>query len=63
LCTQKHLTHEKVFKSRAICMAGINNLFPGQEWKIQIVFGVTAIILGFAVSLTSFQWLLVLFLG
>ena len=29
--------------------------------KIQIVFGASAIILGFAVSLTSFQWVLVLF--
>ena len=29
--------------------------------RIQIAFGATAIILGFTVSLTSFQWLLVLF--
>ena len=41
---------------------GVKQFFSCERnGKIQTVFGITAIVLGFTVSLSSFQWLLVLF--
>jgi len=41
---------------------GVKQFFSRERnGKIQTVFGITAIVLGFTVSLSSFQWLLVLF--
>lgn len=49
------------FKSIIFASRGIKHFFSGdRNAKIQIVMGVTAIALGFTVSLSSFQWLLVL---
>jgi diacylglycerol kinase len=43
-------------------LQGIMQFFSrDRNGKIQMVIGITAIILGFTVSLSSFQWLLVLF--
>ncbi|HEU5167398.1 MAG TPA: diacylglycerol kinase family protein [Chitinophagaceae bacterium] len=50
--------------SNAVLFAwqGINQFFSrDRNGKIQLVIGLTAIILGFTVSLSSFQWILVLF--
>jgi undecaprenol kinase/diacylglycerol kinase (ATP) len=50
------------FRSVLFALQGIKQFFSrDRNGKIQIVFGATAIILGFTVSLSSFQWLLVLF--
>ena len=41
---------------------GVKQFFSrDRNGKIQTVIGITAIVLGFTVSLSSFQWLLVLF--
>jgi diacylglycerol kinase len=43
-------------------LQGVKQFFSRERnAKIQTVFGITAIVLGFTVSLSSFQWLLVLF--
>ena len=50
--------------SRSVLFAlqGIKQFFSrDRNGKIQTVIGITAIVLGFTVSLSSFQWLLVLF--
>lgn len=50
--------------SNAVLFAwqGINQFFSrDRNGKIQLVIGLTAIILGFTVSLSSIQWILVLF--
>ena len=50
------------FNAVLFALHGIKQFFSrDRNGKIQMVIGVTAIILGFTVSLTSFQWLLVLF--
>jgi len=50
------------FRSVVFALQGIKQFFSrDRNGKIQFVFGATAILLGFTVSLTSFQWLLVLF--
>jgi len=50
------------FKSVLFALQGMRQFFSrDRNGKIQIVFGVTAILLGFTVSLSAFQWLLVLF--
>jgi diacylglycerol kinase len=50
------------FKAVLFALQGIKQFFSrDRNGKIQIVIGITAIVLGFTVSLTSFQWLLVLF--
>lgn len=53
---------KKFFKSAFFALQGIKQFFfCDRNAKIQIVMGVTAIVLGFTVSLSSFQWMLVLF--
>ena len=53
---------KKFFKSVRFAAAGVNQFFScDRNGKIQIVIGITAITLGLTVSLSSFQWLLVLF--
>jgi len=53
---------KKFFKAVLFALQGIKQFFSrDRNGKIQIVIGITAIVLGFTVSLTSFQWLLVLF--
>ena len=50
------------FRSVTFAVQGVKQFFyHGRNGKIQTVLGVTAIALGFTVSLSSFQWLLVLF--
>jgi len=50
------------FNAVLFALQGIKQFFSrNRNGKIQIAFGATAIILGFTVSLTPFQWLLVLF--
>ena len=50
------------FRSLAFAIQGVKQFFHhGRNGKIQTVLGFTAIVLGFTVSLSSFQWLLVLF--
>ena len=50
------------FRSVMFASQGLKQFFSRERnAKIQSVFGVTAIILGITVSLSSFQWLLVLF--
>jgi len=50
------------FNAVLFALQGIKQFISrDRNGKIQLVFGATAIILGFTVSLTSFQWLLVLF--
>ena len=50
------------FKSLMFAIVGVKQFFSrDRNGKIQTVIGITAIILGFTVSLSSFQWLLVLF--
>jgi len=50
------------FSSVLFALQGMRQFFSrDRNGKIQIVFGVTAILLGFTVSLSAFQWLLVLF--
>ena len=49
-------------KSVMFAMQGMKQFFSrDRNGKIQTVIGITAIALGFTVSLSSFQWLLVLF--
>ena len=49
-------------KSILFAFQGIKQFFSrDRNGKIQTVIGITAIVLGFTVSLSSFQWLLVLF--
>lgn len=53
---------KKFFKSVTFAAEGVKQFFfHDRNGKIQIVIGMTAITLGFTVSLSSFQWLLVLF--
>jgi len=53
---------KKFFKAVLFAWQGIKQFIScDRNGKIQIVIGITAIILGFTVSLSSFQWLLVLF--
>lgn len=50
------------FRSLMFATVGVKQFFSrDRNGKIQTVIGITAIILGFTVSLSSFQWLLVLF--
>ena len=50
------------FNAVLFALQGIKQFISrNRNGRIQIAFGATAIILGFTVSLTSFQWLLVLF--
>lgn len=50
------------FRSLMFAILGVKQFFSrDRNGKIQTVIGITAIILGFTVSLSSFQWLLVLF--
>jgi len=50
------------FNAVLFALQGIKQFISrDRNGKIQIAFGATAIILGFTVSLTPFQWLLVLF--
>jgi len=50
------------FRSVLFALQGMRQFFSrDRNAKIQIVIGMTAIILGFTVSLSAFQWLLVLF--
>jgi diacylglycerol kinase len=52
---------EKFFKSLIFATRGIKQFFfHERNSKLQTVMGVTAILLGIIVSLSSFQWLLVL---
>jgi len=53
---------KKFFNAVLFALQGIKQFFSrDRNGKIQIVFGATAVALGITVSLTSFQWLLVLF--
>ena len=50
------------FNALLFALQGIKQFFSrDRSGQIQMVIGITAIILGFTVSLTPFQWLLVLF--
>ena len=50
------------FNAVLFALLGVKQFFSrDRNGKIQMVFGITAIALGFTVSLSSFQWLLVLF--
>ena len=50
------------FNALLFALQGIKQFFSrDRNGQIQMVIGITAIILGFTVSLTPFQWLLVLF--
>ena len=50
------------FNSVMFALQGMKQFFSGdRNGKIQTVFGITAITLGFALSISSYQWLLVLF--
>ena len=50
------------FNAVLFALHGMKQFFArDRNGQIQMVIGITAIILGFTVSLTSFQWLLVLF--
>ena len=50
------------FNAVLFALQGIKQFFShDRNGRIQMVIGITAIILGFTVSLSSFQWLLVLF--
>jgi undecaprenol kinase/diacylglycerol kinase (ATP) len=50
------------FNAMLFALQGMKQFFShDRNGQIQIVIGTTAITLGFTVSLTSFQWLLVLF--
>lgn len=49
-------------KSVMFALVGVKQFFSrDRNGKIQTVIGIAAIVLGFTVSLSSFQWLLVLF--
>ena len=50
------------FNAVLFALQGIKQFFSrDRNGQIQMVIGITAIILGFTVSLSSYQWLLVLF--
>ena len=50
------------FNAVLFALQGMKQFFSrDRNGQIQMVIGITAIILGFTVSLTPFQWLLVLF--
>ncbi len=50
------------FNSVMFALQGMKHFFSGdRNGKIQVVLGVAAIALGFALSISSYQWLLVLF--
>lgn len=50
------------FNSVMFALQGMKQFFSGdRNGKIQTVFGITAIALGFALSISSSQWMLVLF--
>ena len=52
---------KKFFNAVLFALQGIMQFFSrDRNGKIQLVIGIVAIILGFTVSLTSYQWLLVL---
>src|SRR4030095_44488 len=52
---------KKFFNAVLFALQGIKQFFSrDKNGKIQLVIGIVAIILGFTVSLTSYQWLLVL---
>ena len=52
---------KKFFNAVLFALQGIRQFFSrDRNGKIQLVIGIIAIILGFTVSLTSYQWLLVL---
>ncbi|HKC34758.1 MAG TPA: diacylglycerol kinase family protein [Chitinophagaceae bacterium] len=53
---------KKFFYAVLFALQGIKQFFSrDRNGKIQIVMGITAIILGFTASISSLQWLLVLF--
>ena len=53
---------KKFFNAVLFAAQGIRQFFSRERnGKIQIVFGAAAVVLGLTVSLSSFQWLLVLF--
>ncbi|HEX6849637.1 MAG TPA: diacylglycerol kinase family protein [Chitinophagaceae bacterium] len=53
---------KRFFNAVLFASAGIKQFFSrDRNGKIQVVIGAIAVILGFIVSLSSFQWLLVLF--
>ena len=59
---KKQLNMKKFLKSVTFAVEGVKQFFScDRNGKIQIIIGITAIALGFTVSLPSFQWLLVLF--
>lgn len=52
---------KKFFNAVLFALQGIRQFFSrDKNGRIQLVIGIIAIILGFTVSLTSYQWLLVL---
>lgn len=52
---------KRFFNAVLFALQGIKQFFSrDKNGKIQLVIGIVAIILGFTVSLTSYQWLLVL---
>ena len=53
---------KKFLKASFFAIQGIKQFFSGdRNGKIQLVIGATAVALGFTVSITSAQWLAVLF--
>jgi len=53
---------KKFFNSVVFALHGMKQFFSGdRNGKIQTVFGITAIALGFTLSISPSQWLLVLF--
>ena len=53
---------KRFFNALLFALQGIKQFFTrDRNGQIQMVIGITAIIIGFTVSLSSFQWLLVLF--
>ena len=53
---------KKFLNAVLFAVQGIKQFFArDRNGKIQFVFGAIAVVLGFTVSLSSFQWLLVLF--
>jgi undecaprenol kinase/diacylglycerol kinase (ATP) len=53
---------KKFLSSTDFALQGIRRFFSNERnGKIQAIFGIAAILLGFILSITSIQWLLVLF--
>lgn len=53
---------KRFFNALLFALQGIKQFFSrDRNGQIQMVIGITAIIIGFTVTLSSFQWLLVLF--